>query len=119
MDKCNFCDKEIETQGFRPKKFCSDQCRYDFHNKKKKKWTLKKLAKHYRDTGEYLPEARELEDIFIMNKAEAIENKYKKLLNNNICDFDIEDLIDIERGVWLAENGFYRRYKKEIDEVDE
>lgn len=36
MDICQNCGKEVETQGFRPKKFCNDSCRYEFHNKKKK-----------------------------------------------------------------------------------
>ena len=114
MDTCQHCGQPVESQGFRPKKFCSDSCRYDFHNKKKKKWTLKKLAKHYQETGEYLPEAEALEEIHLMSIAERIETKYNNLKLEFTSDLlELDDLIDIEIGHWQANHGFVRPYDSE------
>lgn len=111
MDLCQMCGQPVESEGFRPKKFCNDQCRYDFHNKKKKKWTLKKLAKHYQETGEYLPEAEALEEIHIMSIAEKIESRFwdGELMNEPIS---LENLISIEIGHWQADNGFVQPWKE-------
>jgi len=114
MDLCQHCNKPVESQGFRPKKFCNDQCRYDFHNKKKKKWTLKKLAKHYQETGEYLPEAQRAEDEYIKSIMPKILEKYEKYKKEiNICESEmaLETMIDIEIGLWQADNGFYATWK--------
>lgn len=123
MELCQNCGQPIEAEGFRPKKFCNDQCRYDFHNKKKKKWTLKKLAKHYQEAGEYLPEAQALEEIHIMSIAQEIEEKYLNK-RHNLCFNDefgpkkLEHLISIEIGSWQATHGFcceWKRIKEELD----
>ena len=105
MEYCNHCGKEVETQGFRPKKFCNDDCRYAFHNKKKKKWTLKKLAKHYQETGEYLPEAQEAEEIHLMSIAEEIEHCWQSYIESPKFFTDefpmtLDNLISISIGHW-------------------
>lgn len=113
MDFCQNCGKEVESEGFRPKKFCNDSCRYEFHNKKKKKWTLKKLAKHYQESGEYLPEAKSLEEMYIMSIADKIEEKYTKIKDTFESDIiHLDDLIDIEIGHWQANNGFFMNWKE-------
>lgn len=116
MDLCQNCGQEVHSEGLRTKKFCNDTCRYEFHNKKKKKWTLKKLAKHYQETGEYLPQAEEAEEIHLMSIADKIQKKYDDY--NAQCNFNMsfpEDtlilMIELEIGHWQAVHGFTRPWK--------
>lgn len=119
MSLCVQCGKEVDNQGAKEKKFCTDSCRYTFHNKnKKKKWTLKSLASHYRKTGEYLPEAKALEEIHLMTIAERIETKYNKLKLDFTSDLlELDDLLDIEIGHWQADNGFVRPFNQVMKEL--
>ena len=115
MDKCLNCGNPVESEGLRNKKFCKDSCRYDFHNKKKKKWTLKKLAKHYQETGEYLPEAESAEEIYIMSIADKIEESFKSYVATDDFFKDkfpmtLDNFISIEIGTWQVTHKFYRKY---------
>lgn len=114
MEKCLNCGKEVQAEGMRNKKFCCDDCRYKYHNQKRKKWTIKKMAKHYRETREFLPEAEEAQEIHLMTIAEKIENKYNSFLTLTDSGFliDLEDMIDIEIGLWQANHGFILPYSK-------
>lgn len=37
LRKCQWCEKYFLHETLRPKKFCSDPCRYDYHNKGKRR----------------------------------------------------------------------------------
>ena len=123
MSLCIQCGKEVDNQGAKEKKFCTDSCRYTFHNKnKKKKWTLKSLASHYRKTGEYLPEAEALEEIYIMSIADEIEHKHQSYIESpefftDEFPLSLENRINIEIGIWQANNGFVRPFTQLIKEL--
>ena len=73
--------------------------------------TLQELSEHYRNTGEFLPEAESLLEIHLMSIADRIQKKYDNYIeycnnNNHLPEETLDLMIDIEIGYWQAENGF-------------
>jgi len=46
--------------------------------------TIQELAKHYQDTGEYLPEARELEEAYLESVMGCIEERYNDYFHSDM-----------------------------------
>jgi len=79
--------------------------------------TIQELAKHYQDTGEYLPEAKELEEAHIESMMEKIKERYSDYFHSDVYEIDafpmtLQNFIDLERGSWQANNGFYRDFSR-------
>ena len=79
--------------------------------------TIQELAKHYQDTGEYLPEARELEEAYLESVMGCIEERYNDYFHSDMYEIDaypmtLQNFIDIERGGWQAKHGFYRDFSR-------
>lgn len=83
--------------------------------------TLQELAKHYQETGEYLPEAEALEEIHLMSLAERIQKKYDDYIEycnfiNHLPEETLDLMIELEVGYWQADNGFIKPWKWECEE---
>lgn len=77
--------------------------------------TLKQLSKHYRETGDYLPEAQEFEDKHMKRSEKRIRRNFVEYVNSK--EFLTEDypmslnnFRDIAIGSWQAKHGFYRKF---------
>lgn len=73
--------------------------------------TIQELAKHYQETGEYLPEAQEMEKDYILSVMSKIESDYEIYTTSEDYEKDayplsFENFIDMEIGMWQAHNGF-------------
>lgn len=77
--------------------------------------TIEELAKHYQETGEYLPEAKALEEEFVESHQLDFIQRFREYVNSPefvLDDFKLsfDNFVDMEIGSWQAKHGFYRSF---------